>query len=439
MDEYKNAENEILMAGRNIEDPAEDYLQMLESGIVTKNGMAELIASERLSSEQKKKILISIGDPSKAELNTWVKIFYNLQNYRKASANQIRSMIKLAKEKAEKEGRDIEIHDDFNKLILNNASIMEKNLSDMLTIFVTNDVVGRWLLKIVGVGPILAANLLSTFDVEGRQYASQFHSYCGMNDQKRPWLGQEKSKAIVNDVLKEAADKARRHKMFTALEKGGDVDLAKLVDLSTDEIWVKFLNEDNKFKPSSKTPTLTTELVSIIAERTQWKMPYLTEQAYDAEKGTWDKKKLINACAKVPYNRSAKVLMYKLGQSFIWVSGKPESLYARLYLERKALETKKNEEGLLKEAAEQKLATTNIGQKTVAYGYYSKGMLPPGHIIMRSLRIAEKIFVCHLFEEMYRVHYDEIPPLPYILEHGEGHHDYIGPEVPYDLVTSEKS
>ena len=65
------------------------------------------------------------------------------------------------------------------------------------------------------------------------------------------------------------------------------------------------------------------------------------------------------------------------------------------------------------------------------------------------------MFLSHLFDEMYRVHYDEVPPVPYILAHPEKditikdlspddpeyaarHNRYIEPEVPYTLVTSEK-
>jgi hypothetical protein len=68
---------------------------------------------------------------------------------------------------------------------------------------------------------------------------------------------------------------------------------------------------------------------------------------------------------------------------------------------------------------------------------YEAGMLPPNHIRMRAMRWMNKIFVTHIFEEMYIVEYNKLPPAYYALEHCEGHHDYIGPEVPYTPIDGE--
>ena len=139
---------------------------------------------------------------------------------------------------------------------------------------------------------------------------------------------------------------------------------------------------------------------------------------------------LINQIAKIPYNKDLKTLMvFKIGESFVKVQNR-DSLYGRLYAERKALETKLNEEGHYAEQAARKLATTKIGKDTEAYKWYSKGKLPPAHIHSRARRWAVKIFVSHVFEEMYRVHYGKAPAPYYVLDK-MGHKDYIGPEVPF--------
>ena len=103
---------------------------------------------------------------------------------------------------------------------------------------------------------------------------------------------------------------------------------------------------------------------------------------------------------------------------------------------RKDYETEKNENGdFAKQAAE---CMSKVGTGTVAYKSYKDGKLPKAHITARASRWAQKIFLSHLFEEMYRVKYDKVPPRYYSLEHCDGHHDEIKPEVPYTKVSSEK-
>jgi hypothetical protein len=97
-----------------------------------------------------------------------------------------------------------------------------------------------------------------------------------------------------------------------------------------------------------------------------------------------------------------------------------------------------NEKGMYADQAANILATKNIGKSTEAYKWYSKGMLPPAHINARARRWAEKIFLSHVFEEMYRVHYDKVPPRYYTLVHSEGKHNKeYAPEVPYTKVSEE--
>ena len=48
---------------------------------------------------------------------------------------------------------------------------------------------------------------------------------------------------------------------------------------------------------------------------------------------------------KRPWNASLKTLCWKIGESFVKVSGKEKSLYGRLWKERKELEEKRNAAG----------------------------------------------------------------------------------------------
>lgn len=120
---------------------------------------------------------------------------------------------------------------------------------------------------------------------------------------------------------------------------------------------------------------------------------------------------------KRPWNASLKTLCWKLGESFVKVSGQEDAFYGKLYAERKALETQKNEAGEFAEQAKQKLEKFKIGKSTDAYKAYSVGKLPPAHIHARAKRYAVKIFISHLFDVWYRNEHGKEPPKPFALAH----------------------
>lgn len=118
---------------------------------------------------------------------------------------------------------------------------------------------------------------------------------------------------------------------------------------------------------------------------------------------------------KRPWNAKLRTLSWKIGQSFMKVSGNDKDFYGHLYKERKALEQSNNEEGLYAEQAKAKLEKFKIGKTTEAYKWYSKGMLPPGHIDARARRYAVKIFLSHLFDTWYRMDRGCEPPKPFAI------------------------
>jgi hypothetical protein len=99
---------------------------------------------------------------------------------------------------------------------------------------------------------------------------------------------------------------------------------------------------------------------------------------------------------KRPYNARLKVVCWKLGESFVKVSGKPEAIYGKLYSEFKAEEIKRNEAGLYKAAAERELASKKFrSEDTVTKKRLLAGMLSDGHLHARAKRRAVKIFLAH--------------------------------------------
>jgi len=118
---------------------------------------------------------------------------------------------------------------------------------------------------------------------------------------------------------------------------------------------------------------------------------------------------------KRPWNAKLKVLCWLIGQSFVKVSNNPKDFYGKIFKERKELEQARNEAGDYAEQAKQKLERFKIGKDTIAYKWYSKGMLPPAHIQQRAERYATKLFLAHWHEVAYEHHYGEKPPKPYAI------------------------
>jgi hypothetical protein len=336
-------------------------------------------------SKDLKTTIKNIDHISRAEIRTLVSLFYQVQEIRIATREQLRS---IEQNRSNKDSKNKDANVAILDYIVTNFVVLEKNINKILEMVVETRPEGRWLTQIKGIGAVLAAGLIGYLDITDKQYSSQFISYAGLNDNNRPWLGREKSKKIVNDIVGDAK-------------------------------------------------TITDEMVEQIAIKSGWSYGYLAGKAYDEKKKKWNKESIIKACSLIPYNKDLKKHMYKIGKQFLWLKNDPESLYGRLLSERIVYEMEKNENGDYADQAAKVLETKNISNAEHKKCYQS-GKLPKSHITMRAFRYVEKIFISHLFEEMYRVANDEIPPRYYALEHLEGQHNKeILPEVPYDLVSSE--
>lgn len=149
-------------------------------------------------------------------------------------------------------------------------------------------------------------------------------------------------------------------------------------------------------------------------------------------------KTLRTQLAKPPYNKDMAVLCWKIGDSFMKRSGNENSLYGRLYRERKALEAQRNNAGMYTDQAKMQLATIGYSQGTATHEALASGRLSDGQINERAKRWAVKIFISHLYEIMYMDYYKELPPTYYTLAKDPEHNKYIGPEVPYENYISMK-
>jgi len=270
-----------------------------------------------------------------------VDLYYQMQDFRVASAAEVRAM--------SKSGEPVTVVD----WVLETTEAIEAEIKKALEVYTDAHAMGRWSKGVIGIGPVIAAGLLAHIDVT-------------------------KTKTV-----------------------GG--------------LW-RFAGLD----PTSR----------------------------------WNKKE------KRPWNAKLKVLCWKCGESFVKQSGRPESLYGRLWVERKELETRRNLAGELAEQARTALERKRIGKDTEAYLWYSgcltrdaaekilsapaekRGamvkqlagepdsgtrMLPPAHTHARAKRWAVKVFLCHYWEESYRQTYGKEPPEIYSITM-LGHAHKIEPE-----------
>jgi hypothetical protein len=135
-----------------------------------------------------------------------------------------------------------------------------------------------------------------------------------------------------------------------------------------------------------------------------------------------------------PWNARAKVLCYKIGESFVKVQNRPNDIYGHVYAARKLFEIRNNYNGKLMEQAQQALELKNYRKETDAYKWYSgqwappttwpgepvfvgegRGlpMLPPAHIHARARRYAVKAFISDYWMTAYERFHKKAPPLPY--------------------------
>jgi hypothetical protein len=138
---------------------------------------------------------------------------------------------------------------------------------------------------------------------------------------------------------------------------------------------------------------------------------------------TWDKGQ------KRPWNASLKVLCWKIGDSFVKNRNRATDIYGKVYAERKAWESERNDRGVYAEAAAKSLATRKFKDVELRK-LYESGRLPAGRIELRARRYATKLFLSHYQHVAYVVRFGEEPPKPYALTHLEHSHFIAPPNWP---------
>jgi hypothetical protein len=111
------------------------------------------------------------------------------------------------------------------------------------------------------------------------------------------------------------------------------------------------------------------------------------------------------------------------------VSGHKDDVYGKLYLERKAYEQKRNDNGDLAATAAERLKQAR--QKKLDAGLielFESGKLPAMALHERAKRWAVKVLLSHWHAEAFRQHYGTEPPFPYPVAHLGHAHLIKGPQ-----------
>jgi hypothetical protein len=118
---------------------------------------------------------------SKEEARYLVDLYYQMQEDRKASDNQVRQL--------QKEDNK-EPHETL-AFFANNFRTLERNIKSVLQVYTESKPIGQWMLSICGIGPVISAGLMANIDITKVQTAGQIQAFAGL-DPTREWNKGEK-------------------------------------------------------------------------------------------------------------------------------------------------------------------------------------------------------------------------------------------------------
>jgi hypothetical protein len=132
-----------------------------------------------------------------------VDSYYQIQEYRKAVENQIRSIDapvyydeKGKKRKPTEEELANVVREPHEVLdwMLHNVELLENQIKNALGYYTDSHKVGGWLKGVTGIGPVISAGLLAHIDITKAPTAGHIWSYAGLDPnsawdkgEKRPW------------------------------------------------------------------------------------------------------------------------------------------------------------------------------------------------------------------------------------------------------------
>jgi hypothetical protein len=351
---------------------------------------------------------------SPEEARFMVDAFYTIQENRKRAHNQTTAL-----SKAGSPSHVLSWFEDQNQTL-------ENQLKVSLDVYANNHPVGQWALSQVGIGPIISAGLLAFIDVTIANTAGKVWRFAGL-DPTCKWNSADGARGIVAAFRQANPDDDWKALMgicgAVCLKPSQVLRLAKYdvmaptVEKAKEILAARGLEPDPSIEFEGDNILTHVEDPSVVVKDAyEWVLEDKPIKWTAVSKGI----------SMRPWNTGLKVLCWKIGECFVYVSGKEDAYYGEVYSKRKKFETARNEGGYNATAAAEILKSKRIGEDTVAFEYYSKGKFPPAHVHARAKRYAVKLFLSHFHHVAYKEKFKKDPPLPYPISH-LGHVDFIPP------------
>jgi len=280
-----------------------------------------------------------------------VDAYYQLQEFRKAVANQFRS------------GPEYSVL----RWLVGNIATLEAQTKTMLDSWSSSRLVGRWSKSLVGIGPVISAGLLAHIDIRKAPTAGHIWRFAGL-DPTCKWLGKDGAAAVVKSALGRTTGPLR----------DGDIETVALACNRRADTFHRLMLLSGK--DGKKPPQTVAQLVKVASRK--------------------------------PWCHTLKVLCWKIGDCFCKFSGHDECFYGKLYQQRKAQEVARNQECAF---AEQAIATLATKPNHAQASIYKEGRLPDGRLDLRARRWAVKVFLSHWHHVAYVETFGTEPPKPFAI------------------------
>lgn len=124
---------------------------------------------------------------SAADARFMVDAYYQMQEYRKATANQQKASVKA--------GEPV-----IMNWLLKQTEIVENQIKSLLDVWSGNQEAGQWAKSIIGIGPVIAAGLLTHIDIRQAPTVGHIWRFAGL-DPTQQWLGAVRGNAETADAI----------------------------------------------------------------------------------------------------------------------------------------------------------------------------------------------------------------------------------------------
>lgn len=313
---------------------------------------------------------------SRQEARYLVDSYYQLQDVRKVTSNQVRGILKPVPGQEKQPAEPCDVLMWFQ----HNSESLESQIKRALEAFALNHPEGRWAYSITGIGPVIAAGLLAHIDIEKAPTVGHIWRFAGI-DPTLVWNKGERRP--FNASLKILTWKIGQ----SFLKNSGHEDC----------IYGKLLLERWAFERANNFSGKLAEQAT--AKLARFNIKKATD-AYAWYSGQYSKeiaKRFIDSGVDFSVDNSRQIPKMQELQNWSELPEKTREKYTKAML----------------------LAGYTLGQFPV--DDVGTPMLPPAHILQRACRYATKLFLSHFQEASWFAKYAKLPIKPYVLDHVEGH------------------